>query len=110
MRLDSTSIWLIMVTIGAGTFLIRFSFIWLFGRGQIRPELQRVLRLVPAAVLAALILPSFALTQQGSFAFDNQRLWAGLVAAAVASRSRNILLIITAGMATLWLCSYLWPA
>lgn len=109
MRPDSTAIWLIMLTIGAGTFLIRFSFIWLFGRGEVRPGLQRVLRFVPAAVLSALIVPSFFLSQQAGFSLANHRMWAGLVAAVIASRSQNVLLTISAGMGTLWLCSYFWP-
>ncbi|MDT8444304.1 MAG: AzlD domain-containing protein [Desulfuromonadales bacterium] len=110
MRLDPSAIWLIMLSIGAGTFLIRFSFIWFFGQGKVRPGIQRVLRLVPAAVLSALILPSFIFSQQANFSVANHRMWAGLVAAIIASRSRNVLLTISAGMGTLWLCSYLWPS
>lgn len=110
MPLDSLTLWLTMVIIGTGTFLIRFSFIWLFGRGQISPVVQRVLRFVPAAVLSALIMPSFVLSQQAGFSFgNNHRMWAGIVAAVVAARSGNVLLTISAGMATLWLCSLLWP-
>jgi branched-subunit amino acid transport protein len=110
MRFDSSTIWLTMLAIGCGTFLIRLSFIWFFGRGEIRPALQRVLRFVPAAVLSALILPSFVFAQQASFSFGSHRLWAGLVAAVIASRTRNVLLTISAGMGTLWLCSFLWPS
>ena len=110
MRLDAPTLWLTMLVIGVGTFLIRFSFIWYFGRGQLRPEIQRILRFVPAAVLSALIVPSFFISQQAGIALGNPRLWAGLVAAAVAWRARNVLLTISAGMATLWLFSYLWPA
>lgn len=110
MPYDSPTVWLILLVTGAGTFLIRFSFIWFFGRGKIRPEVQRVLRFVPAAVLSALIVPSFMLSSSAGFSFENHRMWAGLVAAAIASRSGNIMLIISAGMGTLWLCSFLWPA
>lgn len=110
MRSDPLTIWLTMFAIGAGTFLIRFSFIWFFGRGDVRPAIQRVLRFVPPAVLTALILPSFVFSQHASFSIGNPRMWAGLVAAIVASRSRNILLTISAGMGTLWFYSFLWPS
>ncbi|BCR04326.1 membrane protein [Desulfuromonas versatilis] len=102
MRLDSSTLWLTMAGIGAGTFLIRFSFIWLLGRGQVRPAVQRVLRFVPASVLSALILPSFVLPQHAAFSLGNERMWAGLIAAIVAWRTRNVLLTIGAGMAALW--------
>ncbi len=110
MQLEPSTVWLIMITIGIGTFLIRFSFIWFFGRAAVRPGIQRALRFVPAAVLSALILPSFALSEQVGFSFANHRMWAGLVAAVIAWRSRNILLTISVGMGALWLCSLLWPS
>lgn len=109
MAIDASTLWLIMMIIGGGTFFIRFSFIWLFGRGTIRPSIQRTLRFVPAAVLSALIMPSFILSQQAGFSFGNHRMWAGLVAAGIAARTHNVLLTIIAGMGTLWLCSALWP-
>jgi len=103
MHYDFWEIWLIMVAIGVGTFLVRFSFLWFFGRGKVRPEIQQALRFVPAAVLSALIVPSFAFSQQGTFSLGNPRLWAGLIAAIVASRSRNILLTIASGLGALWI-------
>jgi branched-subunit amino acid transport protein len=109
MQLDSSTLWLTMLGIGVGTFLMRFSFIWLFGQGEVRPAIQRVLRLVPASVLSALIMPSFVFSQQAAFSIGNYRMWAGVVAAVVAWRARNVLLTIAAGMGTLWLCSFLWP-
>jgi len=106
-QLDATTLWLSMVVIGAGTFLIRFSFIWLFGQGQISPHLQRVLRFVPPSVLSALILPSFFFPQQTAFSLGNPRLWAGTIAAVVAWRTKNVILTITVGMAALWLATLL---
>ena len=107
MSLEPSTLWLTMLAIGLGTFLIRFSFIWVFGRGAVRPEVQRVLRFVPASVLSALVLPSFVFPQQAPFSIENPRLWAGLIAAVVAWRTRNMLLTIAAGMASLWIISLL---
>ena len=99
---------MLMLGIGAGTFLIRFSFIWFLGQGQIRPGFQRVLRFVPAAVLSALIVPSFVFAPHAAYFADGPRILAGTIAAFIASRSGNVLLTISAGMGTLWLCDYLW--
>lgn len=88
---------------GLVTFLIRLSFIALLGRFETPPLLQRALRLVPPAVLTAIIFPE-VLVRAGAVDLSprNLRLWAALVAVAVALRWRNVLLTIAAGMATLW--------
>lgn len=100
----TSQVWLILGLAGVGTFAIRYSFIGLLRRSADEiPELaRRALRLIPAAVLAAIAAPS--LTHPGA-TFDpwNERMLAGLVAAVVAWRTKNVLATITAGMATLWL-------
>jgi len=106
-RLDATSLWLLMLVIGAGTFLIRFSFIWLLGRGEVSPELQRILRFIPPSVLSAMILPSFVLPHHTGFAMDNPRMWAGIVAAIVVWRTKSMILTSITGMSALWLISLL---
>ncbi len=105
MQLDSLTMWITILGIGAGTFLLRFSFIWLFGWGEMHPVVQRMLRFVPPSVLAALVLPGIVFPQQAAFSFDNQRMWAGLIAAVIAWRTKNVLWTISAGMASLWLSS-----
>ena len=100
-------IWGLIAVIGALTFLIRLSFIALFGYlDEIPAAIERALRFVPAAVLAALVLPSFVtLEAGGGIAVD--RLAAGLVAGGIAWRTENVLMTIGAGMATLWLVRFL---
>ncbi len=102
------TLWLIILVAGLGTYLIRVSFIALFGRLDNVPDgVERALRFVPAAVLSALVLPKFVYSG-GSLALspDNLRLFAGALAVAVAWYSENILATIVAGMAALWLLSY----
>ena len=107
MPIDAPTLWIIMMVIGAGTFLIRFSFIWLFGLGEVHPAVQRALRLVPPSVLSALVLPSIVFPQQAAFSMVSPRLWAGVIAALVAWRTKNVLYTIVSGMASLWLFSLL---
>lgn len=100
---SATDVWAAIGTIALGTFLIRFSFIYLFEYLEDVPEgLERALRFVPAAVLAALVLPAVVLVD-GALApsVGNQRLVAAAVAAAVAWRTENILATIAIGMAVL---------
>ncbi len=102
------TLWFVILVAGLGTYLIRVSFIALFGRLDDVPDgVERALRFVPAAVLSALVLPKFVY-MDGSLALspDNLRLFAGALAVAVAWYSENILATIVAGMGALWLLSY----
>jgi branched-subunit amino acid transport protein len=89
---------------GIVTYAIRLSFVLLIGHMAVPPMLQRALRFVPPAVLAALIFPDLFLSG-GTLILSpaNPRLLAGALAALIAWRSRNAILSIAAGMAALWL-------
>ena len=102
-------IWLIMIALGVGTFLIRISFIALFGSREIPPLLQRALRFVPASVLSALVVPQI-LTRNNAldFSLSNPQLIAGVVAGLVAWRTKNVLYTIMSGMIILWLLQALY--
>ncbi len=97
-----TGVWLAIVIIGACTFATRLSFILLLGSRKISPLAERSLRLVPPAVLSAIIFPE-VLRPGGvlNLSPGNPRLAAGLLAALVAWRTKNIFLTIGAGMAAL---------
>lgn len=96
-------IWGLIVLIGVLTFLIRLSFIGLFGYlDEIPPQVERALRFVPAAVLAALVLPSFVTPEPGAGGVAVDRLAAGAVAGIAAWRTENVFVTIGAGMLTLW--------
>ena len=96
------NIWLIMLAGGLLTFLIRLSFIALFGKISMPIWLVRALRFVPPAVLSAIIFPELFLPG-GHFdlSLGNSRLLAGFLAVLVAIWKRNILLTILAGLAAL---------
>jgi branched-subunit amino acid transport protein len=89
---------------GLITYGIRLSMILLLGRVRISEDWQRALRLVPPAVLSAIIFPEL-LRPAGSLdiSLGNARLLAGIIAAVVAWRTKNALLTIGVGMAALWI-------
>lgn len=99
---SSAVMWAVMVAIGIGTWLMRLSFLALLTRVESIPEpVLRVLRLVPAATFAAIVLP--ALTHStGAFDLATARFVAGIGAGLVAWRTGNVLATIAAGMLLLW--------
>lgn len=94
--------WLIIITAGLLTFATRLSFIAMFGQMKVSTWVQRALRYVPPAVLSAIIFPELFI-QGGAmdFSLSNSRLIAGLLAALVAWRTKNIVLTILVGMGAL---------
>jgi branched-subunit amino acid transport protein len=100
------SLWLTLMLAGLLTFVMRLSFVGLFHRLGMVAGLRRALRLAPPAVLAALIFPELLMPDgQLDVSLVNARLIAGLVAAVVAWRTRNVLATIVVGMITLILWS-----
>jgi branched-subunit amino acid transport protein len=91
-----------MLFAGLLTFTTRLSFILLLDRFKVPDWFRRGLRFVPGAVLSAIILPELA-THNAAFDFSlhNPQLYAGALAVLVAWRTKNVLLTILAGMATL---------
>jgi len=95
--------WLVIVGAGVVTFLTRASFI-VFADPHRFPHAFRVaLAFVPAAVLAAIVLPGLAMPH-GALELSpaNPRLLAGIAALVVALKVKNPLGAIVAGMAALW--------
>jgi len=98
------NVWLTILCAGVITFAIRLSLIALMGRVEVAPLVQRALRFVPPAVLSAIIFPEL-LWHSGQLDVSpgNTRLLAGVLAALVAWRTKNVLLTIGVGMAALWI-------
>lgn len=98
------TLWLLLIAMGAVTFLSRISMIVLLGRVEIPDLVRRALKYVPPAVLSAIIAPAL-LRPAGplDLSLGNVRLLAGLAATLVAWRTRNVLLTIAVGMGLMWL-------
>ena len=106
--MSQTGLWLTVLGMGLITYALRLSFILLLGRIDVPPLVRQALHYVPPAVLSAIIFPELLLPGgQLDLSMGNLRLPAGLLAALVAWRTRNVLLTITAGMVALWLMQWL---
>lgn len=93
------NIWLVMLFGGIITFLIRFSFIFLFGKFHIPETVRKALHYVPPAVFSALVFPElFFPNKTWDLSLHNNHLLAGIVAIVVGWYSKNTLLTIAAGL------------
>jgi branched-subunit amino acid transport protein len=101
------NIWWLMLVSGVMTFLIRYSFIAAEGHYQPPAWFRRLLPFVPIAALTALTAPELLLVQgELLLGTGNPRLWAGVVAIAVAAFWRNTLLTIGSGFLALFLIQH----
>lgn len=97
-------IWLIILGAGLTTLAMRLSFVYLHGKASFPGWFRSSLHYVPAAVLAAIVLPGLAMPRGAlDLSLDNPRLLAGIIAALVAWRTRSVLLTLLTGMVSLWL-------
>lgn len=95
-------VWLIIVALGIGTFLVRFSFLGLIGERDMPEWVLRHLRYTPVAVLPALIAPLVVWPEATGGQLDPARLSAAVVTLAVGTFTRNVLLAICCGGVTLF--------
>lgn len=94
-------VWIAIGLAGAGTYAMRASFMAAAHRlARVPPRLDRVLRQIPPAALAAIVLPALV-RPEGHLDLLQARLAAGIVAALVAWRTRNVALTLAVGMAVL---------
>ncbi|HSH42343.1 MAG TPA: AzlD domain-containing protein [Arenicellales bacterium] len=102
--MNEGTVWLTIAGAAVGTYLLRLSFIEMWRLLRVPPLFMQALHYVPAAVLAALVMPAL-LRSGGSLDLspDNLRLYAGLLALTVAWYTHNMLLTLGTGMAALWL-------
>lgn len=96
-------IWAMVLIVGALNYLSRLSFIAFFARREMPALLARALKFVPAAMLAALIVPMVASPSASSGADATPRVVAVLLAAAIAWRTRSPLATMGVGMVALWI-------
>ena len=94
----------IVLAIGVGTYLIRLSFIGIVGDRAMPDWAMVPIRFVAPAVLAALAAPAILL-HDGALAVSpaaNPRGPAAAVALLLAWKTKNVAVVIAAGMATVW--------
>jgi branched-subunit amino acid transport protein len=99
---EAGRIWTVILLLGVGTFLIRFSFIGLVGDRQLPGWATRMLRYVPVAVMPGLVAPLVAWPSATGGVPDAPRLIAAFAALAIGAGSRSVLGAVVGGMAALY--------
>jgi len=107
MNYTEAQIWGIIVTMGIGTFLIRFSFLGLIGSRPMPPWVIRHLRYTAVAILPGLVAPLVLWPSATDGQPDPARLAAAAVTVAVGYWTKGVVLAMMSGAGTLYGMQYL---
>lgn len=102
MTYSTAEIWTIIIVMGIGTFLIRFSFLGLIGDRPMPPFVLRLLRYTPVAVLPGMVAPLVLWPAATDGQFDLVRMSAAIATVLVGIWTRNVLWAILGGALTLY--------
>lgn len=105
--MSDLTIWGVILALGAGTFLLRWSFLGAIGNRAIPSWAARALRYTAVAVLPALAAPLVVWPAATGGQPDPARMTAAAVTLIVGLWSRNILAAVIAGMCALFAMLYL---
>lgn len=105
--IDKTTLWIVIIGLGLGSFFLRFVFTGLVGDRVMPDWLLRHLRYTAVAVLPALVAPQVLWPNATGGETDPARLAAAAVTLAVGVLTRNVIGAILSGAATLYGLLYL---
>jgi len=107
MNPETSTLWIVIISLGVGTYLIRFSFLGLIGGRELPEWFLRHLRYVAVAVMPALITPLVIWPDATGGEPEPSRLIASLVALVVGLKFNSVIGAILAGMVSLYGVQYL---
>lgn len=98
---------LLFAVAGLGTWMLRASLVVLLGRVTVPAPVERSLRYIAPAVLAAIVAPALLLDDQGRVVVLDVRVLAGVAAGLAAWRWRTIPATLAVGLGVYWVASLL---
>lgn len=107
MSYSSAEIWSIIIVLGIGTFLIRFSFLGLIGDRKMPDWVLRHLRYTPVAIIPGMVAPLVLWPAATDGTFDIPRFAAAVVTVIVGYTFKGVVRAILAGAATLYALQFL---
>lgn len=97
--MDQTEISLTLIGMALVTYFPRCLPILFLSGKQLSPLIIAWLRMIPPAILSAMLVPSLLCPEQKiNLGFDNLFLWASFIAFAVAIKTRSLSLTVLVGM------------
>ena len=100
--IDTTTLWIVIVGLGAGSFFLRFVFLGLIGDRPIPEWILRHLRYTAVGFLPAIASPLVIMPPATDGQLDPARLAAGIVTLLEGYFTKNVLWAIFSGAATLY--------
>ena len=105
--IDKVMLWTVIIGLGIGTYLIRFSFLGIIGGRELPQWVLRHLRYVAVAVMPGLIAPLVVWPPATGGEPDAARLGAALLAFAIGIGFNSVLGAVFGGMAGLYALQFL---
>lgn len=105
--ISGATLWTIIVAMGVGSYMLRFTFIGLVGDRPLPPWLLRHLRYTAVAILPALVAPKVLWPDATGGDPDPARLAAAFVTVTVGYITRSVLAAMFSGAGTLYGLLYL---
>lgn len=102
MNYSTLEIWIIILALGIGTFVVRFSFLGILGDRALPAWLLRHLRYTAVGILPAMVTPLVLWPQATDGQMETSRIAAAVLALAVGLWTKSAIWAIAVGMATLW--------
>lgn len=100
--IDKSTLWFVIIGLGIGSFCLRFVFTGLVGDREMPAWLLRHLRYTAVAILPALVAPQVLWPAATDGQPDLPRISAALITLLVGVTTKNVLLAIISGAATLY--------
>lgn len=105
--IDKTTLWIVIIGLGLGSFFLRFVFTGLVGNRAMPDWLLRHLRYTAVAILPALVAPQVLWPAATGGQTDPARLAAAVAAMTVGLLTKNVIAAMLSGAATLYALLYL---
>lgn len=102
MTYSDAQLWTIILVLGAGTFLLRFSFLGILGNRDLPPWLLRHLRYTAVGILPAMVTPLVLWPEATGGTPDPVRVMAAAVALGVGLWTKSAIWAILSGMGSFW--------
>lgn len=107
MNYSSTEVWIIILLMAIGTYLIRFSFLGPLANMKMPPWALRLLRYTPVAVIPGLVAPLVLWPAATDGQPDLARMMAAATALALGALTKNVIVAIFGGAGMLYLMLYI---
>lgn len=105
--IDRFDLWVVIITLGIGSFGLRFVFLGIIGDRAMPAWVLRHLRYTAVAVLPALVAPMVVWPSATGGEADPARMGAAVVAMVIGLVTRKVLAAILGGFATLYFLLWL---